>query len=138
VPARILVRVTPIVILAAATTVLAHEPPRPKLREIVLIQGYREAAPANTPIVRTLELVVLGEPHQLHATEWRQFRLDDKTDAPSTDAAERPARLTLQGDRPTLRRFGKARPEQLVTVLAERRFGSADLFVVALDLCPPD
>jgi hypothetical protein len=44
---------------------------------------------------------------------------------------------TLQGPRPLLARFAGARPDQLVTILAEHRPGGSDLFVLAIDLCPP-
>jgi hypothetical protein len=46
------------------------------------------------------------------------------------------SRFTLQGPRDLLARFAAARPEQTVTILAEHRPGSSDLFVLTLDLCP--
>ena len=46
------------------------------------------------------------------------------------------ARLVLQGPRELLARFAAARADQTVTMLAERRLGGSDLFVIALDLCP--
>ncbi len=42
----------------------------------------------------------------------------------------------LVGDRAVLRRVITARPDQVVTILAERRPGSSDLFVLSVDRCP--
>jgi hypothetical protein len=38
--------------------------------------------------------------------------------------------------RDLLARYAAAGPEQTVTILAEHRPGSSDLFVLTLDLCP--
>jgi hypothetical protein len=112
----------------------AHQPARTATREIVRIQGRRGAAPAGTAVVREVSLSALGQEHRFFATDWQRFGFSDEAAAPP---AEERARLVLQGKREQLARFAAARPEQTVTILAERRPGSADLFLLALDLCPP-
>jgi hypothetical protein len=130
------------IILAAALTAVAtagvadaHKQSAPNVREFVRVQGYRGQQPIKVPVVRTVELLVLGQQHPFQATTWRRFNLDNTADLSSEEVA---TQFTLQGDRATLQRFSTARPEQLVTILAERRPGSRDLFVLALDLCPPN
>jgi hypothetical protein len=126
-----------LLLLANAGGVRAHEPSARggRARELIRIQGHRGTAPEGVQVTRTLELTVLGEPHALHATEWQSFQLAGGGMAKGTDASQQ---LTLQGGRAMLRRFRDARPDQLVTLLAERREGSSDLFLVALDMCPPN
>jgi len=121
--------------VAAAGVADAHKQSAPNVRELVRIQGHRGRQPIDVPLVRAAELLVLGQQHQFQATTWRRLNLDETTDSSSEEVA---TRFTLQGDRATLQRFSAARPEQLVTILAERRPGSRDLFVLALDLCPPN
>ena len=123
--------------LTSATIVLAQQQPIRKAREFVRVQGYRGEQPTKVPVLWTAEVTVLGQKHQFYTTEWRQFGLEEDSakNAPSNEGTRR---LTLEGDRTTLRRYCEARPEQLVTILAERRPGSGDLFVLALDLCPPN
>lgn len=113
----------------------AHEPTRPQSREIVRAQGYLGEPPAGASALRTVELAVLGETRHLHATEWHRYAAEEKQEPVKIDE---PARITVQGARGDLQRLRKARPEQRVTLLAERRAGSTDLFLLALDLCPPD
>lgn len=126
-----------IVALALATAwpavAIAHQPAH-TAREIVRIQGRRGAAPTGTTVVREVTLAALGQEHRFFATDWQRFGFADET-APA--AAEERPRLMLQGKREQLARFAAARPEQTITILAERRPGSADLFLLALDLCPP-
>jgi hypothetical protein len=127
-----------IVAVALATAwsavAIAHQPARTATREIVRIQGRRGAAPAGTAVVREVSLTALGQQHRFFATDWQRFGFADEAGTPP--AEERP-RLVLQGKREQLARFAAARPEQTITILAERRPGSADLFLLALDLCPP-
>jgi hypothetical protein len=129
-------RVSTLIVVAAAfvpVVASAHDlSPKPE-RELVRIQGYRAPAPAGNQVDRELKLVVLGQPMQFAATEWRTFAFYDATGAPTP--AE-PTQMTLQGERALLHRITSARPEQRITVLAERRPGSADLFVLTVDLCP--
>jgi len=113
----------------------AHEPTRPRAREILRAQGYLGKPPAGAPALRTVELAVLGETRHLHATEWRRYAAEENREPVEI---EEPARITVQGARADLQRLKKARPEQRVTLLAERRAGSTDLFLLGLDLCPPD
>ena len=124
-----------LIALAAAGVANAHKQSAQNVREFVRIQGYRGRQQIDGPAVRTAELLVLGQQHPFQAKTWRRFNLDDTADSSSEEVA---TRFTLQGDRATLQRFSTARPEQLVTILAERRPGSRDLFVLALDLCPPN
>ena len=120
-------------VLAHAAAALAHEPTPAATRELVRLQGYRSSAPSGVRIAREVTLVVFGEEHRFHATEWQRFAF---AGAGAGETAE-PGRLALQGDRATLAKFANARSDQRLTILAERRPGGADLFVVALDLCPP-
>ncbi len=117
-------------LLLAAGAGRAHPPPPPlQARELIRLQGHRRpggAAPAGR-----LELTALGRAHVFAATVRAAYSL---TAAEATTPA---TRYTLQGPRPLLARFADARPDQLVTILAEHRAGSVDLFLLALDLCPP-
>jgi hypothetical protein len=116
----------------------AHETAPSRVREIVRVQGWVGTEPppdATDAVVRTAELTVLGESRLLHAIEWRTFRLDEVPDAPS---AAPTTTFTLQGGRRLLRRFRDVRTDQRVTILAERRPGSRDLFLLAVDFCPAE
>jgi hypothetical protein len=109
----------------------AHPPPRTGSRELVRLQGHPGmVTPLST--VRPLALVALGVERPFAASDVRTFSLGDVppvTPAPGT-------RFVLQGPRELLARYAAARPEQTVTILAEHRPGSSDLFVLTLDLCP--
>jgi hypothetical protein len=118
-----------------AGTAHAHETQSTRVREVVRAQGYLGSEPGAGTTVRTVELTVLGEPRRLHATEWQSFRLDDLPE--SQPPADTP-RFVLQGTRQQLRRVRDARRDQVLTILAERRPGSRDLFLLAVDLCPRD
>ena len=98
------------------------------VREIVWLKGKR--AGDEAPMV----LVALGADHHFAVVDLKRFAVGDVA-IPETGALER-ARLALQGPRELLARFAGARPDQTVTILAERRPGRADLFVLAVDLCP--
>lgn len=114
---------------AGAHTFKAHP-----VRELVRIQGYRGPAPQGATPTRDMMLVVLGQQLRFVATDWRVFAFTDTPDAPPR---EEPPQAILQGDRALLHGITAARPDQQITVLAERRPGSADLFVLTVDLCPP-
>ncbi|MFN8644106.1 MAG: hypothetical protein U0802_21540, partial [Candidatus Binatia bacterium] len=75
---------------------------------------------------------VLGQKLPFTASEWRVFAFADD----ETIKRPEPPEPQLVGDRGILRRVSTARPDQRVTILAERRPGSADLFVLAVDRCP--
>jgi hypothetical protein len=123
--------------LAVACTVLflglaaAHPPPRAGTRELLRIQGHRGAvaAPSTaTPLV----LAALGADYPFAAADLRTFGF---ADVPPPEPPPG-TRFTLQGARDLLVRFAGAKPDQTVTILAEHRPGSSDLFVLTLDLCP--
>jgi hypothetical protein len=117
-------------LLLAPRLGLAHQPAPVADRELVRLQGHRRAD-GDAPAGR-IELTAQGAVHPFAATARDVYGL-------SAEAPGKPAdRYTLQGPRPLLARFVAARPEQLVTILAEHRPGSSDLFVLALDLCPGD
>ena len=125
-------------LLLGALLVLAAAPagahnPEPKIdREIVRLQGYRGARPAEANVVAEIAMNVFGVEHKFYATDWQQYGFS----AEARGGQPAPARLMLQGDRAALARVGDARPEQRVTILAERRPTSSDLFILAVDLCP--
>jgi len=123
-----------VLILSSVSAASAHSPPRQGTRELVRVQGYRGPAPTGTTVAREVVLVANGVEHRFFATEWRVFRLEEMV--PGAQPPLEPSRMTLQADFDILARFTAARPEQTVTILAERRPGSADLFLLALDVCP--
>jgi hypothetical protein len=107
-------------------------------REIVRIQGFRGSPPGQTPgaspSVREVTMAAAGTDSRFAITEWQTFGVEDTPRAPAP--AERD-RYALQAAPNVLSRFTAARPAQRVTILAERRPGGSDLFILALDLCPP-
>lgn len=119
--------------LLLAASVAAHDMSALTQRELVRVQGYRAPAPSGVEVERQLTLVVLGESLHFAANEWRVFTLQDAKDAPTP---VEPPQIILQGDRALLRRVATAHADQRVTILAERRVGGADLFLLAVDLCP--
>jgi hypothetical protein len=126
-------------LLAAAVTAHGHTPPRMATRELVRIQGHLTKT-ADTGVQRHLVLTALGVDHPFAATDWQVFCFSD---APppggATPRATPPTaeHFVLQGSRELLSAFAAARPQQTVTLLAEHRPGSSDLFVLTLDFCPP-
>jgi len=124
-----------VVFLAAASGGLAHVLPGAEgNREIVRLQGYREKLPPGQQTRGEIVLSILGEDHEFHLTDWRRFRLTDEEAPGETD----PSRFSLQAERAVLVKITGARPEQRVTILGERRLNGPDIFVLALDLCPPE
>jgi len=119
-------------LLLAAAPAGGHDAAPTVLRELVRLQGYRAPAPAGVAVQRELTVVVLGQPLRFAAQEWRRFGLSEEAAAPEVE----PTAVTLQGERTLLRRVATARDGQQVTILAERRSGRADLFVLAVDRCP--
>jgi hypothetical protein len=114
----------------------AHGPERRAARELVRLQGYVGAEPTGAEGEYEVTVTARGVDHRFRVTEWRRFVLGDPP--PTAAAPERaPARLVLQADFEVLSRLAKARADQLLTLLAERRAGSSDLFVLTLDRCPP-
>lgn len=127
------------IVLATVALVVAdaraHEPSRINAREIVRLSGTFGAPSKGGPKTHDVAVSVLGKKRTLHAGDWQVFALviDQQTKEP-----EAPESVELQGPRETLARIASAGDEQRVSILAERRAGSDDLFVLALDLCPGD
>jgi hypothetical protein len=121
-------------VLGCGAPALAHGPERTANRQLVRLQGYRAAPPADVKVVRELVLVAQGKEQRFWATDWRRFGLEPQ---PGVTPVER-ERLNLQADFAVATRFTNARGDQLITILGEQRPGSADLFVLTLDLCPPE
>lgn len=115
--------------LCGAGAAVAHQPEHAVVRELVWLKGRR--AGDEAPLV----LVALGAEHRFAVAELKRFPIGDP--AAATEGGFERDRLTLQGPRELLARFAGARADQTVTILAERRPGRADLFVIALDICPP-
>ncbi|MGD9762181.1 MAG: hypothetical protein AB7V27_00510 [Candidatus Binatia bacterium] len=116
-----------------AASAAGHTASSAGTREVVRLQGNRLSAPTPVAAQRLVNLVVLGQPLPFAAADWRVFGFGE---ARAAEAAADPRELTLQGDRSQLHRIASARPEQRITILAERRPGSAELFLLAVDLCP--
>ena len=115
---------------ALAAPADAHDTKAPAIREMVRLQGrVGDATPA--PGGSKLSLTVLGQPLAFTADEWRIFAF-----AEIAQQTTLPPAPQLVGDRSLLRRISTARPDQRITILAERRPGSSDLFVLAVDRCP--
>ena len=126
-----LVAVAGVVALLAAGPALAHDIVSHAVRELVRIQG-QPGTPTPGPGGRQVTFIVLGQRVPFAANEWRVFAFADDETVKKPEAPE----PQLVGDRSLLRRVSTARPDQRVTILAERRPGSADLFVLAVDRCP--
>lgn len=130
---RQLTTVVALGLLVLALPAWAHEPSRVNTREIVRMSGWFGAPPAGTTLARDVTLTVQGKQRQFHAVDWQVFALvsdQSETIAPAPDT------LTLQGTRDVLSRIAGARGEQRVSILAERRPGVGEIFVLALDMCP--
>jgi hypothetical protein len=112
----------------------AHDRANHPLRELVRLQGYRAPAPADARVQGETTLAVLGRQVPFATVEWRVFAFAASRDERPPAL---PAALTLQGERGLLRRVSSARADQRLTLLAEHRPGSSDLFLLAVDLCPP-
>ena len=108
-------------------------------REIVRIQGVRGAMPrgvtaGQTPGARQVTMLAAGTESRFTITEWQTFGVQEPPHAPTPAEHDR---YVLEAAPNVLSRFTAARPTQRVTILAERRPGGSDLFILALDLCPP-
>jgi len=119
-----------LVVALVAGIAAAHTPPRTQHRDIVRLVGHR-SADAAAPAGR-LQLTTLGATHPFAATARDAYSLD-----PDEKAGLAP-RYTLQGPRALLARFANARAEQTISILAEHHAGSEELFLLAVDLCPPN
>ena len=117
--------------LVVAAPVAAHNAPSHAVRELVRIQGQLGTA-TPPPNGRQLTFTVRGQRLPFTASEWRVFAFADDETVKQPEAPE----PELVGDRSVLRRVITARPDQVITILAERRPGSSDLFVLSVDRCP--
>jgi hypothetical protein len=117
--------------LLVASSASAHDITSHAVRELVRIQGQLGTA-TPPPNGRQVTFVVRGQRLPFTASEWRVFAFADDATLKQPEAPE----PELVGDRPLLRRVITARPDQLITILAERRPGSSDLFVLTVDRCP--
>lgn len=120
-------------VLLSASTAGAHGTDAKGARSLLRLQGNRVAAPSETPGADEMVLTARGVDHRFRLSDRRRFELVQSDVAPPRERD----RLTLQGDFDVLARFAKARADQQVTILGELRAGSADLFILTLDLCPP-
>lgn len=120
-----------IMLVAFAGTAAAHPSGAPAARELVRLQGHRTN---GTPGVgaTTVTVTALGVDHPFAAADVRTFAFGES----ARDTVPLGTRVVLQGARDLLQRFASARSDQLVTILAERRAGATDLFVLTVDLCP--
>ena len=122
------------VVVLTARAAVAHDVAPQPVRELIRMQGFKAPAPAGVQVAREVALVVLGQTVRFAASDWRTFAFFDPHAAPTP--AEAP-QVTLQGERSLLHSIVTARPDQRITILAERRPGSADAFVLTVDMCPP-
>ena len=111
----------------------AHEPSRKRTREIVRLAGWFGTPPDGAPVVREVAITVQGKQRTLHATEWQVYALVAEQ---KEQVAPAPESVVLQGARADLAVIAGARPEQRIAILAERRPGVGELFLLAVDLCP--
>jgi hypothetical protein len=129
------VRIPWVILLATVMTgsiAGAHPPPKTVTRELVRLRGARRPdgdAPAGRMTLRAQ-----GTEHPFAAVERQAFALLENEAEEPPKVADR---YTLQGPRELLNQFTTARPNQTITILAEHRPGSTDLFLLTLDLCPP-
>lgn len=122
---------TVLLVALSTASVMAHPQAGAPPRELVRLQGSRSDAKAGAGVT-TLMVAALGVDHPFAATDVRTFGFGDA----ASEATPVGAHLVLQGPRDLLTRFTTARADQQVTILAERRAGAADLFVLTVDLCP--
>ena len=128
----ILLSLCTVAVLATFRPQASAHPQAPLVvREIVRLQGYLGAVPPGLAVQREVTLLALGERHVMKVTDAQVFGTTEAA-APKAE----PSEIRLQGDRARLAELahvGSAR----VTILGERRPGSSELFLLALDQCPP-
>lgn len=116
-----------------ASPVAAHETPRTAIRELVRLQGY-VVPPQETAEGETLTVAVHGRDLRMRVVDRQVFIA---VGAAGRATTSEPPRLVIRGERALLARLSEAGPRQRVTLLGERRPGGSELFVAAVDLCPP-
>jgi hypothetical protein len=118
--------------VAGSVDLASAHPQTPRvLREIVRLQGYLGDPPPGVASSGEMTLVVFSERHRLRVTDWQVFGTSDV--APSEEC---PSELRLQGDRAQLAGIASLAGRR-ITLLGERRPGSGEVFLLALDVCPP-
>lgn len=128
-----LLAISALLLASVPGTSRAHEPSRMRTREIVRLAGWFGPPPAGERVVRELAVTAQGKQRTFHATEWQVYALVAEQ---KEQVAPAPESVTLQGSRAELAAVAGARPEQRVAILAERRAGGGELFLLAVDLCP--
>jgi hypothetical protein len=111
----------------------AHEPSRMRTREIVRLAGWFGTPPAGANVVREVAVTAQGKARTLHATDWQVYALVAEQ---KEQVAPAPESVVLQGARADVAAVAGARPDQRVSILAERRPGVGELFLLAVELCP--
>lgn len=117
-------------LLSLPLVAAAHPQDPVQKRELVRLQGTLRPD-AEAPAGK-LTLLALGVGHPFAATDRRVFTLNN-----ADEAGALAEQYALQGPRNLLARFAAARPDQTITILAEHHPGSKDLFLLTVDLCPP-
>lgn len=98
------------------------------------MQGHLQAEGSETaPDVDAVEISVNGKALTFHVSDRQVFIAVGASGLPERPE---PKEIVVRGQRELLARVAQARPEQRVTLLGERRPGSAELFLAAVDLCP--
>jgi hypothetical protein len=115
-------------------TVHAHEPSRMRTREIVRLAGWFGPPPPGASVAREVAVSAQGKARTLHATDWQVYALVAEQ---KEQVAPAPESVVLQGARADIAAVAGARPDQRVSILAERRPGTGELFLLAVELCPP-
>ena len=111
----------------------AHPVAPTTARQVVRIAGHVGLPrTGETPVAR-VELQVLGRALGLSVGEWQVFA----PDGVNASVGVRPEKIALQGNRAMLASVAGAREDQRVVLLGEQRPGSDDLYLLAVDLCPP-
>jgi len=109
----------------------AHNQAPLVVREIVRLQGYLGDLPSGLAARGETTLQVLAERYRVRVTDWQVFSTTENVAVESP-----PPELRLQGNREDLAKLA-AMSNRRITVLAERRPGSTEIFLLALDVCPP-
>ncbi len=121
-----------LVLLSDAGPAWTHDIPRTAIRELVRLQGHvRPQGDAASHDVMALS--VNGRELSFVVGDRQVFIAVGAAGRPTQ---KEPVQVVVRGARELLARIAGARPNQRVTLLAERRPGSAEMFVASVDLCP--
>ena len=119
------------IVVSYARVASAHNQAPLVVREIVRLQGYLGDLPSGLAARGETTLQVLAERYRVRVTDWQVFSTTENAAVESP-----PPELRLQGSREDLAKLA-AMSNRRITVLAERRPGSTEIFLLALDVCPP-